>query len=98
MELQAVPGFTMADLSASNSRAVPMCGRFNVIDNPGLRQLLQDLGIDLQLPTAVNVAPTEQVQSGAARRTGACDQCALVADPVLGQGGGPEVFHVQRTQ
>ena len=38
-----------------------MCGRFNVIDNPGLRQLLQDLGIDLQLPTAVNLAPTEQV-------------------------------------
>ncbi len=38
-----------------------MCGRFNVIDNPGLHQLLQDLGIDLQLPQAVNVAPTEQV-------------------------------------
>ena len=38
-----------------------MCGRFNVIDNPGLQQLLQDLGIDLQLPCAVNVAPTEQV-------------------------------------
>ena len=38
-----------------------MCGRFNVIDNPGLRQMLQDLGIDLQLPTAVNVAPTESI-------------------------------------
>ena len=38
-----------------------MCGRFNVIDSPGLQQLLQDLGIDLRLPTAVNVAPTEQV-------------------------------------
>ena len=38
-----------------------MCGRFNVIDNPGLRQLLQDLGIDLQLPTAVNIAPTEDI-------------------------------------
>ena len=38
-----------------------MCGRFNVIDNPGLRQLLQDLGIDLQLPGGVNLAPTEQV-------------------------------------
>ena len=38
-----------------------MCGRFNVIDSPGLRQLLQDLGIDLQLPRAVNVAPTEPV-------------------------------------
>lgn len=38
-----------------------MCGRFNVIDNPGLQQLLHDLGIDLQLPAAVNVAPTEQV-------------------------------------
>ena len=38
-----------------------MCGRFNVIDNPGLQQLLQDLGIDLQLPSGVNLAPTEQV-------------------------------------
>ena len=38
-----------------------MCGRFNVIDNPGLQELLQDLGIDLTLPEAVNVAPTEQV-------------------------------------
>ena len=38
-----------------------MCGRFNVIDSPGLRQLLKDLGIDLQLPRAVNIAPTEQV-------------------------------------
>ncbi|MFK8050229.1 MAG: SOS response-associated peptidase [Halioglobus sp.] len=38
-----------------------MCGRFNVIDNPGLQQLLKDLGIDLQLPRAINVAPTEQV-------------------------------------
>tara|TARA_R110000823_G_scaffold210224_3_gene340438 strand:+ start:45265 stop:45948 length:684 start_codon:yes stop_codon:yes gene_type:complete len=37
-----------------------MCGRFNVIDNPGLRQLLQDLGIDLSLPQRVNVAPTEK--------------------------------------
>ncbi|MEH6568002.1 MAG: SOS response-associated peptidase [Halioglobus sp.] len=38
-----------------------MCGRFNVIDNPGLQELMRDLGIDLQLPPAVNVAPTEQV-------------------------------------
>jgi putative SOS response-associated peptidase YedK len=38
-----------------------MCGRFNVIDNPGLQQLLRDLGIDLQLPRGVNVAPTEPV-------------------------------------
>lgn len=38
-----------------------MCGRFNVIDNPGLQALLRDLGIDLQLPPAINVAPTEQV-------------------------------------
>ena len=37
-----------------------MCGRFNVIDSPGLQQLLEDLGIDLQLPRGVNVAPTEQ--------------------------------------
>jgi len=38
-----------------------MCGRFNVIDNPGLQQLLQDLGMDIGLPPAINVAPTEQV-------------------------------------
>lgn len=36
-----------------------MCGRFNVIDSPGLQQLLRDLGLDLSLPQAVNVAPTE---------------------------------------
>jgi putative SOS response-associated peptidase YedK len=38
-----------------------MCGRFNVIDNPGLQVLLHGLGIDVQVPQAVNVAPTEQV-------------------------------------
>lgn len=38
-----------------------MCGRLNVIDSPGLQQLLQDLGIDLKLPNAVNVAPTESL-------------------------------------
>lgn len=38
-----------------------MCGRFNVIDSPGLQQLLQDLGMDLRLPTAVNIAPTEPI-------------------------------------
>jgi len=38
-----------------------MCGRFNVIDSPGLQQLLRDLGLDISLPTRVNLAPTEQV-------------------------------------
>lgn len=38
-----------------------MCGRFNVIDNPGLQQLLRDLGVDLKLPPGINVAPTEAV-------------------------------------
>ena len=38
-----------------------MCGRFNVIDSPGLQALLQDLGLDLSLPQATNIAPTEQV-------------------------------------
>lgn len=38
-----------------------MCGRFNVIDTPGLQQLLSDLGIDLQLPSRANLAPTEPV-------------------------------------
>lgn len=32
-----------------------------MIDSPGLQQLLQDLGIDLQLPTRPNIAPTEAV-------------------------------------
>ncbi len=38
-----------------------MCGRFNVIDSPGLQQLLRDLGIDLNLPTRTNIAPTEAI-------------------------------------
>lgn len=38
-----------------------MCGRFNVIDSPGLQQLLRDLGIELSLPQRVNVAPTESI-------------------------------------
>ncbi|MEM9253985.1 MAG: SOS response-associated peptidase [Pseudomonadota bacterium] len=38
-----------------------MCGRFNVIDSPGLKELLKDLGLDLSLPSRVNVAPTERV-------------------------------------
>jgi len=38
-----------------------MCGRFNVIDSPGLQQLLQALGINLSLPQRVNVAPTELI-------------------------------------
>lgn len=38
-----------------------MCGRFNVIDNPGLQQLLHDLGLDLSLPPGINIAPTEAV-------------------------------------
>jgi len=38
-----------------------MCGRFNVIDNPGLQQLLRDLGVDLKLPPGINIAPTEPV-------------------------------------
>lgn len=38
-----------------------MCGRYNVIDDPFLRELMRDLGIDAVLPTAVNMAPTEMV-------------------------------------
>lgn len=38
-----------------------MCGRFNVIDSPGLQQLLQDLGVHIGLPEGINLAPTEQV-------------------------------------
>jgi putative SOS response-associated peptidase YedK len=39
-----------------------MCGRFNVIDNPMVHFLLEELGIDLgPLPTRYNVAPTEPI-------------------------------------
>ena len=38
-----------------------MCGRFNVIDNPELQQLLRDLGIDLGIAGATNIAPTETI-------------------------------------
>ena len=38
-----------------------MCGRYNVIDDPFLRELMRDLGIDAELPTMINVAPTETV-------------------------------------
>ncbi len=38
-----------------------MCGRFNVIDSPGLQQLLRDLGVDIQLPERCNIAPTDDV-------------------------------------
>ncbi len=38
-----------------------MCGRYNVIDDPFLRELMRDLGIDAVLPTMVNIAPTETV-------------------------------------
>jgi len=38
-----------------------MCGRFNVINNPELQQLLKELGIDLGLPSRSNVAPTEDI-------------------------------------
>ena len=50
-----------------------MCGRFNVIDNPGLQDLLQDLGIDLNLPPAINIAPTEAVSLVRSSAAGACD-------------------------
>lgn len=38
-----------------------MCGRFNVIDNPELQTLLQELGIDLGLPSRSNIAPTDTI-------------------------------------
>ena len=38
-----------------------MCGRFNVIDDPSLQQLLRELGIDLDLPSRTNIAPTEAI-------------------------------------
>jgi putative SOS response-associated peptidase YedK len=48
-----------------------VCGRYNVIDDPFLRELMRDLGIDAVLPTMINVAPTETVpiviETGAGR-------------------------------
>jgi putative SOS response-associated peptidase YedK len=38
-----------------------MCGRFNVIDNPELQRLLQQLGVDPGLPSRSNIAPTEAI-------------------------------------
>jgi len=38
-----------------------MCGRFNVIDSPGIQDLLKTLGLDISLPPGINLAPTERV-------------------------------------
>ena len=38
-----------------------MCGRYNIIDDPLSQALLEILGIELQLTTRYNIAPTEQV-------------------------------------
>jgi len=38
-----------------------MCGRYNITDDPMLAALLAELGIDLVLPTQINIAPTDQV-------------------------------------
>jgi len=39
----------------------PMCGRYNTHDDPWLQQLMRELGVDVRLPTRVNIAPTEAV-------------------------------------
>jgi putative SOS response-associated peptidase YedK len=54
-------GLVLLAPSGDFRHSAAMCGRFNVIDNPGLQQLLQHLGIDPLLSTGVNLAPTEQV-------------------------------------
>lgn len=66
-----------------------MCGRFNVIEDPALQQLLQALGVDLGLPRpngstvsspgggglhAINVAPTDSI--AAVRETALGRECA----------------------
>jgi putative SOS response-associated peptidase YedK len=38
-----------------------MCGRYNTHDDPWLQQLMRELGVDVRLPTRVNIAPTEAV-------------------------------------
>jgi putative SOS response-associated peptidase YedK len=56
------PRLPLAPTRAWGHSAV-MCGRFNVIDNPQLRNLLEALGVHLQgrLPAGVNIAPTDTV-------------------------------------
>lgn len=37
-----------------------MCGRYNIVDNPLVHALLEDLGVDIgPLPTRYNIAPTD---------------------------------------
>lgn len=38
-----------------------MCGRFNIIDDQAMRDLLRTLGFDFNFPTRINIAPTEAV-------------------------------------
>jgi len=41
-----------------------MCGRYNLLDNDAIRELLEGLGLETQgkrLPRAINIAPTDQV-------------------------------------
>lgn len=38
-----------------------MCGRFNIIDDPGMQHVLRELGFDFHFPTRLNIAPTEAV-------------------------------------
>jgi len=38
-----------------------MCGRFNIIDDKGMRDLLRALGLEFNFPTRINIAPTEAV-------------------------------------
>lgn len=38
-----------------------MCGRFNIIDDKGMRDLLRTLGFDFNFPTRINIAPAEPV-------------------------------------
>ena len=38
-----------------------MCGRYNIHDDPWLQTLLRELGVEMRIPTRVNIAPTEAV-------------------------------------
>ena len=38
-----------------------MCGRYNIHDDPWLQTLLKELGVEVRIPTRVNIAPTEAV-------------------------------------
>jgi len=61
MGVRGATGQTALAPPGAFRHSLAMCGRFNVIDSPGLQNLLKDLGIGCALLPAVNLAPTERI-------------------------------------